>query len=53
MSRFFLKFLNADSNNWIPYLPFGVTTIEMSAEGNIIDGYIRPSMHAKSLSNRQ
>ncbi len=43
MGRFNLKFLNADSNGSVPYLPFGVTTIEMSLEGDIKAGYIRPA----------
>jgi hypothetical protein len=46
MAGFNLKFLNADSDNLIPYLPYGVTTIEMSAEGDIRDGHIRPINHS-------
>jgi hypothetical protein len=39
---FSLNFLNADSNGSIIFLPYGVTTIEFKAEGNVEPGYIRP-----------
>ena len=40
MKEFKLKFLNADSNNTIQYLPYGVTTIEFEAEHVDMDGYV-------------
>jgi hypothetical protein len=46
MVDFNLKFLNADANNSIPYLPYGVTTIEMLVEGDIREGHIRPIKHS-------
>lgn len=42
MTEFNLRFLNADHNNSIPFLPYGVTTIEFTIDGNIKSGYIRP-----------
>jgi hypothetical protein len=37
-----LKFLNAINDEFIPFLPFGVTTIEFTFDGNTNSGYVRP-----------
>lgn len=42
MKEFELRFLNADANQSIAFLPYGVTTIEFSVEGNDATGYVRP-----------
>ena len=42
MKDFNLKFLNSLNNERIPFLPFGVTSIEFAIKGKCKDGYIRP-----------
>ena len=43
-----IDFLNVTVNNSISYLPFGVTTIEISQKGNVEKGHIRPKENSLS-----
>jgi hypothetical protein len=51
MEKLSLKILNTlDHSNNLQYLPYGVTTLEMKAEGNISNGYLYPYNRPKSNS---
>jgi hypothetical protein len=43
LKDFNLRFLNSSDNKSIPFLPYGVTTIEFAIEGAGKAGYIRPA----------
>ena len=42
MEDLHIKFLNSTTNDSIPFLPYGVTTIEFAVDGKCESGYIRP-----------
>jgi hypothetical protein len=42
ITEFEIKLLNADANNIISFLPFGVTTVEFTMQGKVPSGYLQP-----------